>query len=101
MSSEADIKMDSVIGKMLRIGVSTAAVVVLIGLVVYLTGAHGPSPDYRHFHGTPIVPAQFGSILRSAAQLNSRSILEVGILLLVATPIARVVFCIVAFESQR
>lgn len=101
MRSDTDIKMDIVIGNLLRFGVSVAAAVVLTGFIIYLVGAHGIPPDYRHFHGTPIVPSMFGSILRNAARLDGRSVIELGILLLVATPVARVMFCIAAFAVER
>jgi uncharacterized membrane protein len=101
MRSDTDIKMDIVIGNLLRFGVSIAAAVVLTGFIIYLIGAHGVLLDYRHFHGTPITPAQFGSILRNAAKLDGRSVIQLGILLLVATPAARVIFCIIAFAVER
>ncbi|HEY4050466.1 MAG TPA: DUF1634 domain-containing protein [Acidobacteriaceae bacterium] len=101
MSSQNDIKMDIAIGNMLRIGVSVAAAVVLTGWILYLIHAHGAVPDYRHFHGQPILLTNIGSILRGVGALDSRSIIEFGILLLIATPVARVIFCIAAFAVQR
>jgi uncharacterized membrane protein len=40
-------------------------------------------------------------ILRSAAHLDPSSIIQLGILLLIATPVLRVVFCIAGFSRQR
>jgi hypothetical protein len=51
MASETDLKMEIAISRMLRAGVSVAAVVVLVGWIFYLWQAHGVEPDYRHFHG--------------------------------------------------
>ena len=101
MSSDADIKMEITIGNLLRIGVSVAAAVVFIGWVLYLVQAHGAKPDYRHFHGTPISILGVGRILHGALSLNSRSILDLGILLLIATPVGRVIFCIFDFALQK
>jgi uncharacterized membrane protein len=101
MSSETDIKMDIAIGNMLRIGVSAAAAVVLTGWIFYLIHANGAKPDYHHFHGQPVLPKNIGPIVRGVGALDSRSIIEFGILLLVATPVARVIFCIAAFAVQK
>ena len=51
MASEADLKMEIAISRMLRAGVSLAAIVVFVGGCLYMWQAHGVTPDYRHFHG--------------------------------------------------
>jgi|HubBroStandDraft_2_1064218.scaffolds.fasta_scaffold544334_1 uncharacterized membrane protein len=101
MSSDADIKMETAIGNMLRIGVSAAAAVVLAGWLLYVVHARATVPDYRHFQGEPISPRRVGAILQQALALDSRSIIEFGILLLVATPVARVVLCVFDFSIQK
>jgi uncharacterized membrane protein len=101
MSTQADTKMEIAIGNLLRIGVSVAAAVVLTGWVLYLVQAHGTAPDYRHFHGKPLQVLQIGPILKGAGRLDSRSVIELGILLLIATPVARVIFCVGGFAAQR
>jgi len=101
MSSAADQEMDIAVGRMLRIGVTVAACVVFAGWLFYLVQAHGVAPNYRHFHGTPIFLAKPGSIFRGIGSLDPRSLIDLGILLLIATPVARVVFCIVSFARQK
>ena len=101
MSSEADTKMEIAIGKMLRIGVSVAAAIVFVGWVLYLVQAHGAAPDYRHFHGKPILLRNIGRTIDGVLALDSRSILEIGILLLIATPVGRVIFCVIDFALQK
>jgi uncharacterized membrane protein len=101
MGSEADLKMESAISRMLRAGVSLAAVVVFIGGVLYLFQAHGLAPDYRHFHGTPTPAARFAPVFDGVRHLESRSIIRLGILLLIATPIMRVAFCLYSFVGQK
>lgn len=103
MTSITDSKMEAAIGHLLRIGVSVAAAVVLTGWILYLAQEHrsGIVPDYRHFHGTPIPDLHIGPVLSGASRLDSRSIIDLGILLLIATPVARVIFCIGGFASQN
>jgi uncharacterized membrane protein len=100
MASEADLKMELDISRMLRIGVSLAAVVVLVGSGLYLAQGHGVAPDYRHFHGMAS-PADRIQPLYVLNHWDSRSIIRLGILLLIATPIMRVAFCVYSFARQR
>jgi uncharacterized membrane protein len=100
MTSEADVKMEVAISQMLRAGVSVAAVVVFIGGLLYVLQAHGVAPDYRHFHGVRD-PADRIPPPLIAHHLDSRNIIRVGILLLIATPIMRVAYCVYSFAMQR
>ena len=100
MASEADLKMEIAISQMLRAGVSLAAIVVFVGGCLYMWQAHGVTPDYRHFHGIAS-PADRIPPLLVARHLDSRSIIRLGILLLVATPIIRVAYCVYGFAAQR
>jgi uncharacterized membrane protein len=101
MASEADLKMEIAISRMLRAGVSVAAFVVLVGWILYLWQAHGVEADYLHFHGIPRPADQFTPVIEGVRHLNSRSIIQLGILLLIATPIVRVAFCVYSFATQK
>lgn len=95
-----DQKTESVIGNLLRVGVGLAAVVVLAGGVLYLV-RHGDSPaDYRVFRGEPSELRHVSGILHDAVALRSRGIIQLGLLLLIATPIARVAFAVFAFAAE-
>ena len=100
MASEADLKMELAISRMLRAGVSMAALVVLIGGFLYVLQAHGVAPDYVHFHGIAS-PADRIPPLLVAHHLDSRNMIRVGILLLIATPIMRVAYCVYSFAAQK
>jgi uncharacterized membrane protein len=101
-SSEDDRQMDIVIGHILRIGVSVAAAVVFTGWIMYLGGARGAVADYRHFHGQPVsITTGIASILHGVGALDSLSIMEAGVLLLIATPVLRVAFCVAAFAARK
>jgi uncharacterized membrane protein len=96
-----DLKMDTIIARMLRIGVLTSAAVVFAGGVLYLFNSHGPHPDYTHFHGEPASLLNPGAILAGLMHADARHIIQFGLLLLILTPIARVFLCIVGFATQR
>ena len=93
--------MEITISRMLRVGVSLAAFVVMVGEILYLWQAHGVETDYRYFHGVPTPVDHFGPVLEGIRHLNSRSVIRLGILLLIATPIVRVAFCLYSFAMQK
>ena len=101
MPSEADLKMEITISRMLRAGVSVAAFVVLLGEILYLWQAHGIRTDYGYFHGVPTPVEHFTLVIEGIRHLDSRSIIRLGILLLIATPIVRVAFCLYSFAMQK
>ena len=92
---------ESVIGSLLRVGVLVAATVVGCGGIVYLLH-HGTSmPEYGVFEGEPAEMTSVNCILSAALSFQARGIIQLGLLILIATPVARVVFSIVAFALER
>jgi uncharacterized membrane protein len=95
-----DQKVEQVVGDLLQIGVSLAALVVCAGGVLYLFNSAQVPVDYHSFRGEPPELRSFLPIIRAAWHLDSRALLQLG-LLLIATPVARVVFSIFAFALER
>ena len=96
-----DQKTEEIIGNLLRAGVMLAAAVVLTGGVVYLAHYGGARADYRVFRGEPTDLREVSGIVRDAFAGSSRGIIQLGLLLLIATPIARVAFAVFAFAAER
>jgi uncharacterized membrane protein len=96
-----DQKMDEIMGLLLRTGVIFAAAIVLVGGVVYLTRHPGPVRDYRVFQGEPAEFKTVSGIVHEAAAFRGRGLVQLGLLVLIATPIARVAFSLFAFLWQR
>ena len=100
-SGWTDERVDEIIGNLLRSGVILAAAVVLLGGGLYLT-QHGLTvPDYRVFHGEPADLRGVSGIVRDALALDGRGLIQLGLLLLLATPVARVTVSVLAFALQR
>ncbi|MBI3909718.1 MAG: DUF1634 domain-containing protein [Armatimonadetes bacterium] len=94
-------QVEEIIGNLLRIGVITAAAVVLAGGVLYLV-RHGASPPgYHVFRGEPADLRSVSGIVADALALRGRGLIQLGLLLLIATPVARVAFSVLAFALQR
>ncbi len=94
-------QVERTIGVMLRVGVLTSATVVLAGGLWHLA-RHGMTiPDYRTFRGEPQGLRSISGVWGGVLRLEPRSVIQLGLLLLIATPIARVAFSVAAFAVQR
>jgi uncharacterized membrane protein len=101
MQKWTDLYVEELIGNLLQTGVIVASAVVLLGGTIYLT-RHGLSaPQYHVFVGEPTDLRTLSGIVRDALTLRGRGIIQLGLLLLIATPIVRVTFSIAAFAVQR
>ena len=96
-----DHEMDQKIGVLLRVGVIAAVVVTLSGGIWHLAQSGGASPDLRVFHGEPAELRSVKGVLGGVAAGHATSLIQLGLLLLIATPVARVMFCVYAFAAQR
>lgn len=97
----SDRQLDLALGMLLRVGVLLAAVVTLMGGVLWLQQTSGTVVDWRTFHGEPFHLEHVGSVFAAARTGEPASIIQLGILLLIGTPIARVLFSLVSFAIQR
>jgi uncharacterized membrane protein len=99
--SWTDQRIENVLAILLRVGVLLSAVVVSIGAVIYLV-RHGHSAvDFHVFRGEPADLRGIGGIIGDTLKLRGRGIIQLGLLLLIATPVARVAFSIFGFAEER
>lgn len=96
-----DQRIEDILGNMLRAGVVLSAFVVFCGAIVYLTHHGLRHEDYRAFQGEPSDLRSVPGILREALHLNGRGIIQLGLLFLIATPVARVIFSIFGFAEEH
>jgi uncharacterized membrane protein len=96
-----DKDIQTIIGKMLRWGVLSSAIVTSLGGLMYLFTADKELPPYHTFHNVPEQYKTLHGIFAGLLRLDSLSIIQFGILLLLATPIARVLFSIFAFLLEK
>jgi uncharacterized membrane protein len=97
----SDQQVEQTIGNLLRFGLIIATAVVLVGAVIYLVRHGREQPQYSVFRGEPADLRGINGILQDAAELSGRGLIQLGLLLLLATPVARVAFSIAAFALQR
>jgi uncharacterized membrane protein len=96
-----DYGIEVVLGTVLRIGVVLSAAVVLFGASIYIfRHAHEPA-NYRIFRGEPSEFRTIPGVIQSVRNGRGRGWIQLGLLLLIATPIARVVFSVAGFILER
>ena len=90
-----------ILGTLLRVGVLVSTGIVLIGGIIFLiTHTHEPvsfetfKPEYTKF-------SSISEILIGLKTLDGLAIIQFGVLLLIFTPIARVVFSIFSFLIEK
>jgi uncharacterized membrane protein len=92
---------EALIGNLLRLGVTLAAAMVLFGGTVYLARHGLAAPHYQVFVGEPSDLRSVPGIVKDALALRGRGLIQLGLLLLIATPVARVAVSVAAFVMQR
>ncbi|MFZ0392307.1 MAG: DUF1634 domain-containing protein [Terracidiphilus sp.] len=96
-----DRRLETVMGNLLRAGVLLAAAIVFAGGILYLAEFHAARVDFRTFSQESASLRNISGIFVSAFHLHSRGVIQLGLLLLIATPVARVVFAVIGFHLER
>ncbi len=92
-----DQMLDQIVGNLLRIGVIVASVVVAIGAAVFFA-KHGASHEHYHvFRSEPGPLRNVIGVVKDSLTFSGRGIMQLGLLLMIATPIMRVIFTLGSF----
>jgi len=78
-----------------------AAAIVAAGAAVYLLHHGAEAPAYETFRGEPVGLRSVAGIWKEAWAFSSRGVIQLGLLLLIATPVARVLLSIIGFVRER
>jgi uncharacterized membrane protein len=100
-NAATDTRIDQLMGILLRTGVLLAATIVAIGGGVFLVRHRLPVSDYRVFGGEPAQLRTLPGIVNQAFEWHGSGLIQLGLLLLIATPVARVAFSVGAFLYER
>jgi uncharacterized membrane protein len=98
---QADQRMDQIMGILLRTGVILAASLVFVGGVLFVVRHPFPVTNYHDFQGEPEELRTVSGILRNAFSWHGRGLIQLGLLVLIATPVARVIFSVIAFLYEK
>ena len=96
-----DERLEIFIGNLLRLGVLVSAVVVAIGGALYLAQHGHEIVNYQNFRSELPELRNLPGICIAAFHLRSDGIMQLGLVLLIATPIARVALAVIGFYLER
>jgi uncharacterized membrane protein len=96
-----DQRIEIMLGNLLRFGVLLAAFVVIVGAILYLAHHAFEPADFSVFRGEAAALRSLPAVIAGATKLHGKSIIQLGLLLLIATPVARVVFSAIGFVFER
>jgi uncharacterized membrane protein len=96
-----DQRLDQALGNLLRAGVVLAAAVTLLGGIAYVLAYWDIHSDHHTLQEQAEHLRKPVGIVRCALTLDARCVIQLGLLLLIATPVARVAFTVFAFTRQR
>jgi uncharacterized membrane protein len=101
MNKFKDKDMQAIIGLILRGGVLISMILVFIGGVFFVF-RHGQSvPDYHKFTGIPDFIRSPAGIISGVLSFKGQAIIQLGIILLIATPVIRVAFSAIGFIMEK
>jgi uncharacterized membrane protein len=96
-SKTFDQKIEFILSFLLRSGVLLSAFVVMTGGILYLLQFGGKYPHYQQFRGESIDLRNIRMIVQGAFDFHPLSLIQFGLLILLATPVARVLFSVISF----
>lgn len=97
----ADKDIEIIIGNLLRAGVIISSIIIMIGAIIYLLQSGHEHPDYRKFEGMNNTFYSLSYVFNGVAHFSGEHIIQLGVLILIATPVARIVFSIIGFIREN
>ncbi|GAA4327923.1 DUF1634 domain-containing protein [Mucilaginibacter gynuensis] len=101
MANFKDTDMQLIIGRILRIGVFASIAIAFLGGIVYIARHGQETVDYTHFKGVPDFVSHIPTLIHGVFTLRGRAIIQTGIILLIATPVIRVLFSTIGFAIEK
>lgn len=95
------------IGKLLRSGVLLSSIITVFGGIVFVFQNHKMTADYsptapgEEFKGVESYLREFNTIIPGVLSLDGAAIIQLGIIVLIATPVLRVAFSAISFLIEK
>ena len=97
----SDYDVEQVIGRLLQAGVILASIVVIFGATLLLVRHGAEATTFSVFRGGSSQLRSVRAVIVGALHGDPRAIVQLGLVLLIATPVARVALTLAAFAAQR
>ena len=92
---------EALLSRLLTLGVLTSAAISIFGAVLYLREYHRAVVNLRVYEPQGVAFTSPAEIIHGAAQLEPLAVMQLGVLLLILTPVARVAFSLALFVIKR
>ena len=95
------------IGKLLRYGVILSSIITVFGGIIYLFQHHAKTADYapipsgQPFPGVDEYLRELNTIISGVLSFDGAAIIQLGVIVLIATPIIRVAFSAISFLIEK
>ena len=96
-----DDKLEFILGNLLKIGVIVSGLVTLIGAILFLFQHGLETPNYHEFKPHVFNFSDLNTFFSEIIAFQSQAIMELGLLILIATPILRVLLSVIAYSFQK
>ncbi len=96
---DADIQL--LIGNVLRWGVIIAMLIVFCGGLIYVYRHGHETASYHIFNGEPDFLKSIKGIFNGVSEIKGRAIIQTGIIVLIATPIVRILLSVFSFLLEK
>lgn len=96
-----DKDIQSLVGNLLRAGVYISMAIVIIGGIIYLFDHSSETVDYKVFDIKRVSLKTVTSIFSEVLTFKGVAIVQFGLLMLIFTPIARVLMAVVSFFIEK
>lgn len=96
-----DYDMEQLIGQVLRYGVLISGIIAIIGGLWYLYQQGSGIPHYTSFNGEPAGYTTLTGIIEGLGKGSATEIIQLGVVILIATPILRIIFSLISFIVEK
>ena len=96
-----DKDIQSLVGNLLRAGVYISMVIVVLGGIIYLFEHGHEKTDYAEFSFNKVSLKTVESIFANVLTFKGAAVVQFGLLMLIFTPIARVLMAVVTFFIEK
>lgn len=98
-AGDKDRNLDLLISRLLRAGIMVATLLTVAGACLYLLHHGGQQVSYGIFRGEPPGLKGLAAVWEEALSLSGRGLIQLGLLVLIATPVVRVFASAIAFAA--
>jgi uncharacterized membrane protein len=94
-------EMEQSMGVLLRAGVILCCAIMIVGAVMFVLRHGAEKTSYAAFHGEPNGLDTIAGVWRETRLGSARGIIQFGALLMIATPVMRVVLAVIDFARMK